>query len=216
MFSASILLPVAALAAPPGIAPAHGGLITEFHGTPAHTNLRPWHPPAGSKVIFNTLGKTKRTYSYNTAIGWDITNPGSLLKALQWVAYPITPTENVTLTEIDEAVSIASGKSEITVALLADKGGLPGATLTSKAVKGLQQNGNCCAVATARVAPVKLKAGTTYWVAATLPSKQEATTYDVWAYSTYNTGKSLVAFYGAHGWDSTETASYAAFAAYGQ
>ena len=214
LLASALLLPAAALAAPSGVTLTHQGTVTEFHGTPGIRTLPSWSPPAGKVVIFNTLGKTKKSYSYSDGEGWTISNPGSETDSLQWFAYAITPTSDVTVTDIVEAVSYVTGTESITVALLDDNNGVPGKVLTSKAVKKLETFGDCCAVAAAKVKPVKLTAGTTYWVGAILPSKKQATTWDAWCFSTYNTGSGPAAYYTSSGWTAT-TDPYAAFSVYG-
>ena len=212
--SAALLLPAAALAAPSGVTLTHEGAVTHFHGTPGIRMLPRWSPPAGKTAIFNTLGKSKKTYSYSDGDGWTISNPGSETESLQWFAYAITPKSDVTVTDIVEAVSYVAGAEEVTVALLDDAGGVPGKVLTSKVVKKLETFGDCCAVASAKVKPVMLKKGTTYWVGAILPSKKESTTWDAWCFSTYNTGSGPAAYYTSSGWNAASE-PYAAFAVYG-
>ena len=54
-----------------------------------------------------------------------------------------------------------------------DAGGVPGAVLEEKLVKDLETFGDCCTVAVDKLKKgVPVTAGTTYWVAAILPSKK--------------------------------------------
>ncbi len=213
VLTAALLLPVAAIAAPKGVTLTHEGAVTEFHGTPDLRTLPKFTPPPGKTVIFNTLGKSKKTWSYNDSSGWTIANEGSEVGATQWFAYAITPTTAVSVTEIVEAVSYVTGGDAVTVALLADAGGVPGAVLASKTVKSLETFGDCCAVAVAKIKSVPLTAGVTYWIGAILPSKKEATTWDAWNFSTYNTGSGPAAYY--NGVWNAASEPFAAFAVYG-
>ena len=107
-----------------------------------------------------------------------------------------------------------AGANIVTIALLADNGGVPGAVLQEKTVKNIE-DGGCCAVAVDHLATgVPVTAGTTYWVAALLPFKGEAATFDAWNYSSANTNTGTLACFNGSAWTVT-SGHYAAFAVYG-
>ena len=207
-----MVLPAVAMAAPHATL-TQNKAITVFHGQSGRQSLPRWNPPAGSIKIFDTLGP--KPYNYDSGSGWTISNPGSETGSQQWFAYAVTPKKSATVTDIVEAVSYVAGTEAVTIALLADDNGTPGAVLEEKTVKKLETFGSCCVVAVDHVkSGIQVTKGTTYWVAAILPAKKEATTWDAWNFSTYNTGAGLGAFY--NGTWNVGQQTYAAFAIYGQ
>ena len=211
MLSVALLLPATAYAASQSVTLSRNGAMTVFHGTPGKHMLSNWNPPPHKSVIFSTMGTDN---DYNCCSGWTISDPGTV-GFTQWFAFPITPTTDATVTEIVEAVGYVAGTNSVTIALMTDNGGVPGTVLQEKTVKNLDTFGNCCNVAKDKLkTPVPLTAGTTYWIAALLPKKKQATTWDAWSLSTENTNSVAAAFYNGSSWVQT-TASYAAFAVYG-
>ncbi|HEX3651664.1 MAG TPA: hypothetical protein VHU18_02445 [Rhizomicrobium sp.] len=211
LLSVALLLPVTAFAAPHNVTLSPNGAMTVFHGTPGKHMISNWNPPSGKK-IFNTFGKDN---AYNPNNGWTIANPGAV-GFTQWFAFPITPSADATVTKIAEAIGYVTGTNSVTIALMSDNGGVPGDVLQKKTVKNLDTFGNCCNVAVDKFKTgVPVKAGTTYWVAALLPSKKQANTWDAWNLSTANTNAVPAAFYNGTSWTQT-TANYSAFAVYGQ
>jgi hypothetical protein len=212
LVSVAILLPTAALAAPHGVALSPNGAMTVFHGKPGKHMLSNWNPPRGKKVIFSTFGADN---AYNPNNGWTVANSGAV-GFTQWFAFPITPSADATVTQIVEAVGYVTGTNSVTVALMDDNGGVPGNVLQEKTVKNLDTFGNCCNVAVDKIKDgIQVKAGTTYWVAALLPKKKQATTWDAWNLSTENTSAVPAAFYNGTSWVQT-TSNYSAFAVYGK
>ena len=211
LLSAAILLPVTALAAPLGVTLTQNKAITVFHGTPGKSLPGRWNPPAGKTTIFSTLGKK---HTYLDSEGWTISNPASETGSLQWFAYAIVPKTSGTITEIVEAIGYVTGSEAVTVALLADDNGSPGKVIQENTVKKLETFGDCCKVAVDKISSgIPVTAGTTYWVAATLPKKKESTTWDAWNFSSENTGSGLGAYY--NGTWNVGSEEYAAFAVYG-
>lgn len=214
LLSVAILLPVTALAAPHSVTLSPNGAMTIFHGahgTSGKHMLPNWIAPRG-KAIFNTFGQDN---AYNPNNGWTVANPGAV-GFTQWFAFPITPSADATVTKIVEAIGYVTGTNSVTIAIMSDNGGVPGDILQSKTVKNLDTFGNCCNVAVDRLKTgVPVKAGTTYWIAAMLPKKKQANTWDAWNLSTANTNSVPAAFYNGTNWVQT-TANYSAFAVYGQ
>jgi hypothetical protein len=211
LMCAALLAPTIGHASPSSITLSPDRKVATFHGAPARTTLPQWIAPAGKTKIIDTLGKGD---AYNCCEGWTLANPQSVVALQQWIAYPITPTADATVTEIVEAIGYVAGDDSVTVALLADNGGTPGAVLESKKIGNLEAFGNCCAVAVDHLKTgVPIKAGTTYWVAAILPSKKQATSFDVFNWSTSNSSTVPFAFYNGS-WTVT-SGPYAAFAVYG-
>ena len=212
LISVAILLPASALAAPHGVMLSPNGAMTVSHGKPGKHMLSNWNPPRGKKTIFSTLGQDN---AYNPSNGWTVANSGAV-GFTQWFAFPITPSADATVTQIVEAVGYVTGTNSVTVALMDDNGGVPGNVLQEKTVKNLDTFGNCCNVAVDRLKTgVPVKAGTTYWVAALLPKKKQATTWDAWNLSSENTNTVPAAFYNGTNWVQT-SAQYSAFAVYGK
>ena len=211
LFSAAMLLPAMAFAAPAGVALTPNKAMTVYHGAPIRHTPSQWTAPRGKTKIFDTLGKP---ISYNGSTGWTLSNAQSQTGFQQWVAFAITPKANATVTEIAEAIGYVTGTDSITIALMADNNGSPGTVLAEKKVGNLEAFGSCCAVAVFKLKTgVPVTAGTTYWVGAILPSKKQATTWDAWDLSTANTGNGTFAYYNG-AWNVT-SGSYAAFAVYG-
>jgi hypothetical protein len=177
--------------------------------------LPTWVAPVGKTTIFDTLGNHDH---YDANKGWTVSNATSGAGVQQWVAFAITPTADATITEIVEAVSYVgfiAGANTVTVALLADNGGIPGAVLQEKTVKNIESFAECCAVAVDHLATgVPVTAGATYWVAALLPFKGESDTYDAWNFSSANTNNGTLACFNGSAWTVT-SGHYAAFAVYG-
>jgi hypothetical protein len=213
LVSAAMLLPVAALAAPAGVTLSPNKAITVYHGAALKRTGPAWKAPKGKKAIIDTLGDP---ITYDGSSGWTVSNAQSEVGAQQWIAYPITPTKNATISEIVEAVGYVAGTDSVTVALMADSGGIPGAVLQQKTVKNLETFGDCCAVAVDKLKTgVPVTAGTTYWIGAILPSKNQATTWDAFNFSTVNTNTVPFAFFNSNGWNAS-SGPYTGFAVYGK
>ncbi len=211
LLSAAMLLPVAAFAAPAGVTLSPNKAVTFYHGPALKHTLRPWSAPRGKKAIIDTLGDP---ITYNSGSGWTVSNAQSQAGLQQWIAYPIVPKKSTTITEIVEAVGYVVGDDSVTIALMADDNGAPGAVLEQKTVKNLETFGQCCAVAVDKLKTgVPVTKGTTYWVGAILPTKKQATTWDAFNFSTVNTANVPFAFYNGT-WNLT-SGPYAAFAVYG-
>jgi len=210
LFSAAMLLPITALAAPVGVTLSPNKAITTYHGAPLRSTLPQWIPPTNAVAIINTFGPA---HAYNCCSGWTISVPGGV--GLQWIAYPITPTAGAAGLRVVEAIGYVQGGDSVTIALLADNGGVPGAVLSQKTKANLETFGQCCTVAVADL-DVPVTAGTTYWVGALLPRASQSTTWDAWNFSTkagIPTNTPFAYYNGS--WNAT-TGSYAAFAVYGQ
>ena len=221
LLAAVLLLPFGALAAPsdspsvqsPAAVVLQGKVGAQFHGTIGKQSYTYWSPPAGRVTIANTLGK--KPYSYRSQPLALISNPMSQSGAEQWWAVAIKPKTTATVTEIVEALSYSSGPHLATIALLADKNGSPGAVLYQKTVKVLQAEFDCCAVVVDHVTgDIKVTAGKTYWVAAILPDKKEATTASGWNFAT-NAQTGLSGFYNGTTWSVGQN-SNTAFAVFGK
>ncbi len=211
LLSAAMLLPVTALAAPAGVTLSSNKAITIYHGAALKRTLPTWTAPRGKKAIIDTLGSP---ITYNSGSGWTVSNAQSQAGLQQWIAYPITPKKNTTITEIVEAVGYVTGTDSVTIALMSDNGGAPGAILQQKTVKNLETFGQCCTVAVDKLKTgVPVTAGTTYWVGAILPSKKQANTWDAFNFSTVNTSNVPFAFYNGT-WNLT-SGPYVGFAVYG-
>jgi hypothetical protein len=211
LMSAAMLLPVTALAAPVGVTLSPNKAITVYHGAHLKGTLPAWAAPRGKKAIIDTLGSP---VTYDEGDGWTVSNAQSETGAEQWIAYPITPKKSTTITEIVEAVGYVAGADSVTVALLADSNGSPGAVLEQKVVKNLETFGDCCSVAVDKFKKgVAVTGGTTYWVAAILPSKKEATTWDAFNFSTVNTQTVPFAYF--NGVWNVSSGPYTGFAVYG-
>ncbi len=205
------MLPAAALAAPAGVTLSPNKAITTYHGAALNRTLHTYTAPRGKKAIIDTLGSP---ITYDEGSGWTISNPGSQVQAQQWIAYPIVPKKSTTVSEIVEAVGYVTGTDSVTVALMADNGGVPGAVLEQKTVKNLETFGQCCTVAVDKLKKgVPVTAGTTYWVGAILPSKKQSTTWDAFNFSTVDTDTVPFAFYNGT-WNLT-SGPYVGFAVYG-
>jgi hypothetical protein len=210
LLSAAMLLPISALAAPVGVTLSPNKAVTQYHGPALRRTAPAWKAPKDGKAIIDTLGKP---ITYNDGSGWTLANPGSVVGSTQWIAYPITPKTSVTITEIVEAVGWVTGGDAVTVALMADDGGVPGAVLEQKTIKNLETFGDCCGVAVDKLKTgVPVTAGTQYWIGAILPAKSEATTWDAYNFSSVNTDTVPFAYYTGT-WNVT-SGPYAAFAVY--
>ena len=106
MAAAVLGLAATALAAPAGVTLSPDKAVTLFHGAPFRPTLPQWTAPARRKTIVNTLGAGD---AYDSTQGWTIANLPSGAGEKQWVAFPMTPTSNTTVTEIVEAISYVMG-----------------------------------------------------------------------------------------------------------
>jgi hypothetical protein len=211
LLSAAMLLPMTAIAAPLGVTLSPNKAVTVYHGAALKRSLPAWKAPKGKKAIIDTLGNP---ITYDDGSGWTVSSAGSETGAQQWIAYPVTIKKSTTITEIVEAVGYVAGADAVTVALLADADGSPGAVLEEKLVKNLETFGDCCAVAVDKFKTgVPVTAGSTVWVAAILPTKKESTTWDAFNFSTVNTDTVPFAFYNG-AWN-VSSGPYTAFAVYG-
>lgn len=219
LFSAAVLLPITALAAPVGVTLSPNKAITSFHGAPSRPTLPQWIPPINAYTIINTFAALPTTY--NCCSGWTVSNLASAAGTQQWIAYPITTGAAAPGLKVVEAVGYVSSASSagdsVTIALYSDTvvGGIhvPGKLLAKKRKTTLETFGLCCIVATADL-DVPVTAATAYWVAAILQRADQSTTWDAWNFSTTNTNTVPFAFYNGT-WNLT-SGSYAAFAVYGQ
>ena len=212
LLSAAMLLPTTTLAAPLGVTLSPDKAVTSFHGAPLTRTLPRWIAPNSRTKIIDTLGKGD---AYNCCEGWTVANAQSEAALQQWIAFPITPTANATVTEIVEAIGYVAGTDSVTIALLADNNGVPGTVLEEKKKASLETFGACCSVAVDRLKTgVPVTAGTTYWVGALLPRKSQSTTWDAWNFSSANTNTVPFAFFNSSGWNLT-SGPYSAFAVYG-
>ncbi len=211
LVSAAMLLPISAFAAPSAVTLSPDRSVTSYHGAPLRPTLPQWIPPANKTRIIDTFGKA---HAYNCCQGWTVANASSGAGVQQWVAYPVTPKANATITEIVEGIAFVEGADSVTIALLADNNGVPGAVLEKKNKGNLEVFGACCSVTVDHLKTgVPVTAGKTYWVAALLPRQTQSATWDVWNFSTKSTNTVPFAFY--NGVWNVSSGPYAAFALYG-
>jgi hypothetical protein len=80
---------------------------------------------------------------------------------------PFTPATDVTVTELQAAVSWDgfNPTNKVAMSLAQDSGGLPGTTIQAFHVSNLPVFGDCCGLAVAKhPAGIPLSAGTQYWL----------------------------------------------------
>src|SRR4051812_10013873 len=132
-------------------APASGGHERTVHGLTLDENgrtvsFRPTHQgyiapvkhEPGTHALFNNIGLKYPKGLYFCCFGLTIAGPTSSVGFQSWIAIKFTPDADALVTEIDAAVEHASGANEVDIVLYADKGGVPGKTLKSFKVTGLE------------------------------------------------------------------------------
>jgi hypothetical protein len=124
-----------------------------------------------SATIFSNLATAYPNGLYFSGEGETIYASGG---SSQFVAGGFTPTANATAVEVQVAVGeFGDGKSSYTLSINADASGVPGTVLASTVVTSAAPFGECCGVVTGKFkGGVALTAGTPYWVAVTLDTKQ--------------------------------------------
>ena len=208
LFTAAVmLLPAVGLAAHAEAVPGQGLTIADFHGIAGKTTQPYWSlsSKAGVVTFINTLGKKPYTYQ---GPGYYVNGPESTAPGGEtWIALPIQPMKKGSVTEIVAAVTKISGPHLITFAVYDDNQGVPGKLLRSKTFKVTEAFGDCCSVIVDRITGgLAVKGGTTYWVALTLPTKQEKKTSDVWPIATTISNQTVaVSSDGGQSWLTTQT-----------
>ena len=115
-------------------------------------------------IIYSNFGPSN---AYDGSNSWGVYGSGNFLGVgYSETAARFTPSDNVTLTQIDIALWAAVPDS-IVLTLNSDSGGLPGGTLATWNLSGLPGSGSCCIVQTVTPAsPITLNSGTQYWIVA--------------------------------------------------
>jgi len=120
-----------------------------------------------------------------------------------WVALPLTPKLNVTLTQVEAPFFTLSGAPSIAVWLAADANGLPGDTISGPVDVSLPPGFfGCCALSTARFASVPLTKGTQYWIVIGTDSNSMDSN-DVWLLNTTDMRHHPIATYSNGTWRAT-------------
>lgn len=159
-------------------APASGGHERTVHGLTLDENgrtvsFRPTHQgyiapvkhEPGTHALFNNIGLKYPKGLYFCCFGLTIAGPTSSVGFQSWIAIKFTPDADALVTEIDAAVEHGSGTNEIDIVLYADKGGVPGKTLKSFKVTGLEGISSCCGLAVGKDRTgIAVTGGTPYWI----------------------------------------------------
>jgi hypothetical protein len=115
-------------------------------------------------AIFSDFGPGQ---SYTSGIGWTVSGWVSAGGYFQSVAMPISPSADYALSQIDIALSFASGTNSATVTLNEDSAGKPGAILLNWNLASLPAFGTCCIVTTLTPSSLTfLMAAAQYWLVA--------------------------------------------------
>jgi hypothetical protein len=153
----------------------------------------------GSQVIFSNLGPPGPTYY--CCLGWLVTGSGTFYRQVE-NANAFTPSQNTYITQIDVAVSHASGTNNMTLELVRDDGGLPGSVLRSWSLANQPPIGTCCALTTIRVGSrTAVLAGRQYWLVAIAGPNSLNDTVDGWNF-TWNGAQTgpVMSNYDGAGW----------------
>lgn len=134
-------------------------------------------------TIYSNIGTVYPKGLYFCCYADTVSGPSSPF-AQNWLAFQFTPVANASVSELDAAINYSgTGPNEILLGLYTDAGGVPGAKLSEKLVRGLGSFSSCCglAVAVFRKA-VPVAANTPYWVVATT-TKASQDTFAAWNYN---------------------------------
>jgi hypothetical protein len=135
-----------------------------------------------ANIVYDDLGSGGSVYQHGGG-GWDATGPssGTCNFGCGNVAFSFTPTVTSYLTQLQLGVGFASGTNSVTVELLSDSTGSPGAILESWNVQGLPSDTACCTLQTLLGnGTLPLLAGSNYWLSV-LPGG--ADTFAIWQYN---------------------------------
>jgi hypothetical protein len=140
--------------------------------------------PAGAFPIFDNFALAYPLGPYWTWQAWTISGPNSVLGFYAWPGMAFTPKVDATVTQIVIGAGWLDGTNQLTISLNADSGGLPGASLGSATVSGLQEEPNCCQIRTGGF-DIPVSAGTQYWVVVQ-PSSSDSDTWGGWYLTSAN------------------------------
>ncbi len=188
----------------------NGGGQTVLMKEPSVLIQRAYHVDPKLKTIYNNLGTG--TDVYEKEAGWTISGSDSEAGEEWTQGSAFTPKANATVTEVQVGFSWESGPNSGTIALYADKKGVPGKVLhTFKSVNNLPTFGDTTTILqTVKVAKgIKVKKETQYWVVLSSPT----TSWDVWNWANYAMGPE--AYNNGNGW-TVRTYMLGAFAVLGK
>jgi hypothetical protein len=115
-------------------------------------------------TIFSDFGPGQ---SYTSGIGWTVSGLMSAGGYFQSVAMPISPSADYALSQIDIALSSATGTNSASVTLNEDSAGKPGTILLNWHLASLPAFGTCCIVTMLTPSSLTfLMAGAQYWLVA--------------------------------------------------
>lgn len=119
---------------------------------------------AAPRAVFDNLASRDPKGVYMAGTGYSLGGPGSPI-GLTLLAAAFTPANTATLASVQVAAGYISGaENTVLVTIYADAAGAPGMALWQGAAV-LPTFGTCCATVTAGAyAPVRLIAGTQYWL----------------------------------------------------
>ena len=143
-----------------------GRMISITNGASAPSRAQVAPSRAGLVTIFDNIGKTYPKGTYWCCEGASITGPNaSPFLPEYWLAVAFTPGANYTVTQLEVAISLFTGKDELFLSLYNDVGGLPGTAIKTWLMGGLPTFGTCCAIDTkSDGAGIPVTAGTQYWI----------------------------------------------------
>jgi hypothetical protein len=119
-----------------------------------------------------------------------------------WMALPLTPKADVTLTQIEAPFFTLGGTPSIAVWLAADADGLPGNTIAGPVDVNLPIGFGCCALSTAKFASVPLTKGTRYWIVVGTDSNSTDSS-DTWLFNTTDMRRYPIAVSDGTTWTAT-------------
>ena len=118
---------------------------------------------------------------YFSLYNYYVTGPNNTIGVPEyWQAVPFTPSNKVSVKEVDASVVHAEGVNEVVLTLYSDTNGLPGKAMHSWHVKNLASFGTCCQLAVGKIkAGIALTAGKQYWLSARTDSTN-SDVFDGW------------------------------------
>ncbi len=134
---------------------------------------------AWAGIVYSNLGSGGSVY--DGVYGWYASTVSSGNPGLFQPAFSFTPAATTYFTELDLPLQMIEGANAVTVELLSDSSGIPGAVLESWSVTGLPTySGSCCALQTlSGDGTIPLFSGTPYYVAV-LPNDINSDTWALW------------------------------------
>jgi hypothetical protein len=132
------------------------------HTTP-HGPITPAEP-SSFRLIFSNIGPTSGDAYYESS-GYNVDGPtNSADLSEQWIGVPFTPRVDAHVEQLQASIGLVSGTSLVQIGLYSDNSGTVGTQLAVGETATMPAFGTCCTLATVKITPTAVTAGTQYWI----------------------------------------------------